>query len=330
MDFSDLAKLASGYAEARIIQVAVSLGLFEAVEDRSLAAPEIAASIHTDPRATELLLNALTALGLLEKKEHLFSLSEISSNHLLPSSPKYFGGMILLDSSLWDCWGALEKAVRLGQPVRPPDMFQGESFETERFIYAMHSLVQARGDAEILIDKLDLSSLTELLDVGSGPGTYPIRFCRKYPKLRATIFDLPGTLEITKRVVSSSGLADRIRLIAGDYRYDPIPGNYEMIFLCNIIHSESGEENGRLMAKLYPRLVQGGKIVIKDHILNDKLNYPPVGAVFSMLMLLTTEQGRCYSLREVKGWLENAGFSRVTEVSLPQPLTSSLVIGEKS
>jgi N-acetylglutamate synthase-like GNAT family acetyltransferase len=46
-------------------------------------------------------------------------------------------------------------------------------------------------------------------------------------------------------------------------------------------------------------------------------------------MLLTTEHGRCYSFNEVKGWLERAGFKDISQLQLPSPLTSSLVIGEK-
>ncbi len=330
MDFTDLARLASGHAEARIIQAALGLGVFEALEDRGQGAPDVAASLKTDRRATEYMLNALAALGLVEKKQGLFFLNDVSSTYLVRRSEKYFGGMILFDSSLWNCWGALEEAVRSGRPARPPDMFQRESSETERFIHAMHSLVRARADAEILVEKLDLSAVQELLDVGSGPGTYPIHFCRNQSKLQATIFDLPGTLEVTKKIIAGSGVGERIKLLAGDYRHDPIPGSYDMIFLCNIIHSESDEENIRLMAKLYPRLKPGGRIVIKDHILDDQLTHPPVGAIFSMLMLLTTERGRCYSFNEVKRWLENAGFLRVVEVRLPSPLTSSLVTAEKN
>jgi predicted O-methyltransferase YrrM len=329
MDFSDLAKLASGHVEARAIQVAVSLGLFDILKDRNQDASTIASSIHADPRATELLLNALVALGLLRKEGHLFSLTEVSSTYLVRGSPKYFGGMVLFESSLWDCWEALEGAVRSGKPVRDPNMYQGDPEETERFIYAMHSLVQARGDAEILAQMLDLSKVEELLDIGSGPGAYPIYFCSKYPGFEATIFDLPGTIKITEKFIQASGLGDRIRLVTGDYRVDPIPGRFQMVFLSNIIHAESSEENARLMAKLYSCLEQGGKIVIKDHILDETLTHPPVGAVFSLMMLLTTVHGRCYSFSEVKGWLEGAGFQHVRELPLPSPLTSSLVIGEK-
>lgn len=329
MDFADLARLAGGHIEARAIQVAVGLGLFDTIKEKTLDASTIASALHADLRATELLLNALVALSLLEKNNRLFSLSPISSTYLVSSSPKYFGGMILFESSLWNCWGSLEKTVRSGKPARTPDMYQDDPEETERFIYAMRSLVEARGDAELLAEKLDFSGVTELLDIGSGPGTYPIYFCRKYPHLRATIFDLPGTLKVAEKLVLASGLGDRIRLVAGDYRVDPIPGRYQMIFLCNIIHADSSEENARLMAKIYSCLEQRGIIVLKDHILNDTLTHPPVGAVFSLLMLLTTEQGRCWSFNEVKGWFERAGFKRVLHHPLPSPLTSSLITGEK-
>lgn len=329
MDFPELTRLAGGYAEARILQVAVSLGLFDAIADRGKEASEIAAALKTDRRATDIFLNALVALGLLRKQLHSFFLTPIAATYLVKSSPQYYGGMVEFDASLWGCWGALEAAVRDGKPARGADMYQSSAEDTERFIYAMHSLVEARGDAEIVPQILDLSGVDELLDVGSGPGTYPIHFCRRFLQLRVTIFDLPGTLKVTERFVKASGLQDRIRLIAGDYHTDPIPGSYQLAFLSNIIHAESSEANAQLMAKLYGCLEAGGKIVIKDHIPDDTLANPPVGAIFSLLMLLTTSQGRCYSFNEVKGWLKNARFTRIREISLPPPLTSSLIIGEK-
>jgi len=329
MEFSDLAKLAGGYLEARVLQVAVSLGIFDALKDDGCDAPSVARAIHADLRGTELLLNALAALGLLKKESGLFSLTPVSSTYLVRSSPDYYGEMVLFDSSLWDFWGRLETAVRSGKPVRSPDMYQGDPEDTRRFIYAMHSLVAARGDARVVVETLDLSEVRDFLDVGSGPGTYPIHFCQKHPALRATIFDLPGTLRFTEEFVVAAGLSNHIKLIPGDYRTDPIPGRYQMIFLSNIIHAESGEENQRLMAKLHRSLDPGGKIVIKDHILGESFAQPAAGALFSLLMLLTTEKGRCYSFHEVKEWLEKAGFTRVREIPLPSALTSSLVIGEK-
>jgi hypothetical protein len=124
-------------------------------------------------------------------------------------------------------------------------------------------------------------------------------------------------------------MVERIRLIAGDYRKDPIPGSYDIVFLSNIIHGEGEHDNPSLIHKLVANLKAGGRIIIKDHILDESRTTPPVGAIFSLLMLLTTASGRCYSFSEVKVWMEQAGLSRVQRIDLPPPLNSSLVIGTK-
>ena len=329
MDFTELMRLAGGHVEARLTQTALELAIFDALESSVATAEAVANRLKLEPMATELLLNSLASLELLRKQEEYFSLTEAAAKYLLKSSPQYLGAMIRFESSLWSCWEKLPEAVRSGQPVRPPNMYQDDPTETEIFIKAMDSLVKARGDAEVVANAIDWSGMTELLDIGSGPASYPIAFCERFPNLHAKIFDLPGTLAITERYVREAGMTERIRLIAGDYRKDPIPGDYNVIFLSNIIHGESFEINRSLIRKLVSNLKLGGQIVVKDHILDDSRTSPPVGAIFSLLMLLTTESGRCYSFNEIKSWMEHAGLSRVQRLDLPAPLTSSLVIGVK-
>lgn len=329
MDFTELMRLAGGHVEARLVQTAVELAIFDALEDSAATAEALANRLELEPRATELLLNALASLQLLYKRAEYFSLTAAGKKYLLKGSPRYVGGMIRFESSLWGCWEKLPEAIRSGQPVRPPNMYQDDHAETEIFINAMDSLVKARGDAEAVANAIDWNNTIALLDVGSGPATYPIAVCERFTRLHATIFDLPGTLAITERYVREAGMVDRIRLIAGDYRKDPIPGSYDIVFLSNIIHGEGEQDNLSLIHKLAANLKAGGRLVLKDHILDDGHTAPPVGAIFSLLMLLTTASGRCYSFSEVKLWMERAGLSHVQQIELPPPLTSSLVIGTK-
>src|SRR4029453_6388005 len=329
MDFTELMRLAGGHVEARLTQTALELAIFDALESSAATAEAVANRLKLEPMATELLLNSLASLGLLNKRAECFSLTARAAKYLLKSSPQYLGAMIRFESSLWSCWEKLPEAIRSGQPVRPPNMYQDDPAETEIFINAMDSLVKARDDAAVTANAIDWSGIVELLDVGSGPATYPIALCQCFPKLRATIFDLPGTLAISERYVREAAMAERIRLIAGDYRKEPIPGAYDVIFLSNIIHGESFESNRSLIRKLVSNLQPGGQIVIKDHILDDSHTTPPLGAIFSLLMLLTTESGRCYSFSEIKSWMEQAALSRVQQINLPPPLPSSLVIGTR-
>ncbi|HEX6769010.1 MAG TPA: methyltransferase [Candidatus Binatia bacterium] len=205
-------------------------------------------------------------------------------------------------------------------------MYQADPGETEIFINAMDSLVKARGDTDVLAGAIDWSKIGTLLDVGSGPATYPIALCQRFPQLRAAIVDLPGTLKITERYVAGANLTPRIELIPADYRGDPIPGSYDAILLSNIIHGENEDRNAALMRKLAANLNPRGRLIVKDHILDDSRAAPAVGATFSLLMLLTTDGGRCYSFAEIIGWMKQAGLNRVERIDLPAPLTSSLVI----
>lgn len=329
MNFAELSRIAAGHVEARIIQTAVQLGIFDAVRSGPVESSHIASALGTDARAMELLLNSLVALQLLEKRQNHFSLTATSETYLVSDSPQSLAGMINFDASLWNCWERLAESIRTGLPARAANMYQDDARETATFIDAMDSLVRARGDSEIIAGALNWKEVTELLDIGSGPATYPIALCQKYPHLRATVFDLAATLAITRQYVARAGMESRIRLVQGNYRSDPIAGRYDLIFLSNIIHGESYEENQRLMAKLYANVSPGGRIVVKDHILDASRTDPPVGAIFSLLMLLTTQSGRCYGFDEIRTWLEQAGFHRVTQMNLPPPLTSSLVIAEK-
>lgn len=328
MDFTYLDNLNSAYAESRILHAAVELNIFDTIGDKKMSAQEVSTRLNTDERATGLFLNAMVALNLLQKEDNLFSLTDLSRKYLISASSTCYTGMIRFESSMWGVWGELAKVVRTGSPVRTPDMYQTDREETECFIMAMHHLVSARGDAGYIADRLNIKGVRSILDIGSGPGTYPIAICKKNPHISVTIFDLPGTLDVTRKVLTKEGTGPQIRIVAGDYNKDPLPQGFDIIFLSNIIHGEDEETNRVLMKKIYPSLNPGGRVIIKDHILDESLTKPAPGAIFSIYMLLTTK-GRDYGYHEIRKWLEEAGFVDITIEELPLPMTSSLVIGKK-
>jgi SAM-dependent methyltransferase len=328
MEFRELARINSGYAEARILQAAVALGFFDQLDSAGRPAAAIAVAAGTDARATELLLNALVAMRLVRKDGDLFKETDVSRTYLTTQAPTSYAGFVRFDASLWPLWGELAETVRTGKPARPPDMFQSSRDDTARFIDAMASLVQARGDARVLADTLDLGGVRRLLDVGGGPGTYAIELCRRHPELRATIFDLPGTLAVTRRYVAESGMADRIDLMPGDYLRDVLPTDHDLIFLSNIIHGEDEDTNRALMRKIHAALAPGGRLMIKDHVTDESGTSPAPAAIFSIAMLLFT-RGRDYAYAEIRDWLTAAGFSRVEADVLPPGLISTLVVAFK-
>ncbi len=331
MDFSTIAGMAGGHAEARAIQIALKLGIFERLGARPLEASELASAIGTESRATAILANAMVAIGLLQKIDGRYHLEQSAQRFLVEASPEYLGGMILFDAELWNAWGRLEDSLRSGAPARTPDMFQSSPAATARFIAAMDSLVRARGDDRWTAEHLDLTGVRTLADVGGGPGTYLVEFLRRYPDLHGALWDLPATLEVARRMLAqrTPALLSRIDLRAVDYLAGELPGPVDAIFMSNIIHSENEPVNEALMAKCFRALAPGGLIAVKDHIMNRDLTEPAAGAVFSLYLLLTT-RGRDYSFDETAGWMRAAGFADIRMTTLPSPpFTSSIVSARK-
>jgi len=119
MDFADLTRINGAFIESRILQTAVLLGIFDAVND-SATAETVAARLRTNPRATGMLMNALVAMGLLLKQQGVFRLTAAADTYLRSDAPYSLTGMILFDAALWDSWARLPQAVRTGQPARRP------------------------------------------------------------------------------------------------------------------------------------------------------------------------------------------------------------------
>jgi SAM-dependent methyltransferase len=331
MDFGRIAGLAGGHAEARAIQVALKLGLFEALASGERDAATLAAAIGCETRATMILGNALAALEILHKFSGRYRLSPAAARYLVESSDEYLGGMIRFDAELWDEWGRLADTIRSGRPARAADMYQNRPDETARFIHAMDSLVRARGDARWTAEHLDLSSARLIVDLGGGPGTYLVEFLRRWPDARGAIYDLKATLAVARELLAARepwALA-RLALREVDYRAGELPGPVDAIFMSNIIHSEDEATNTTLMAKCYRALAPGGRVIVKDHIMDAELIAPVAGAVFALYLMLTTH-GRDYSFGEVSGWLQATGFADVEIETLPSPpFSSSLITARK-
>lgn len=328
MEFRELARINGGHAESRILHAAVTLGVFDALDAAGHGVAEIAARLGTDPRATEILLNALVAMRLVRKEKDRFVETETSRTFLASDAAAPYAAMVRFDALQWPLWERLAETVRTGRPARDPDAFQSSPADTTVFIEAMDGLVRARGDARVLAERLDLGGVRRLLDVGSGPGTYPIELCRRHPNLAVTIADLPGTLEVTRRHVAAAGLEDRIRLVPCDYRRDALPAGHDLVFLSNVVHGEDETTNRALLRKVHAALEPGGRVLIKDHVTDESGTSPAVAAIFSVTMLLFTH-GRDYSFAEIRDWLTEAGFARVEMDALPPGLISSLVVAWK-
>ena len=180
-----------------------------------------------------------------------------------------------------------------------------------------------------LVPAVDLNACRRLLDLGGGPGTYAIHFCRHYPSLTATVMDLATTRPFAEKTIHGMGMDGRIDFIAGNYLQDSPPGGFDAVWMSHILHGESESDCRKIIAKAFGCLDPGGVAVIHEFILNDGMDGPLFPALFSLNMLLGTEGGRAYSQGQLVSMLTGAGFVDVERLDFTGPNESGLIRGRK-
>lgn len=318
-----------GYRKAKVLMVAAYLDCFSLLQTPRRAVG-VARALGLDARATEILLDALAAMGYVLKRGAFYRNAPVAARHLVRGRPGYMGDNLKYQELLWDAWGELRHSIRKGGAVRPLEywLLRHKGF-TREYIAGMDNIAR-KPAAEIAAA---LSPARSLLDVGAGPGTYSLAFLARNPGLRATLLDLPGTLKETRRCLARRpALAARASLRPGDYRRaDFGDGAHDLVLLSHITHDESPQTNRLLIDKSLRALVPGGRIVIHDFMLEPDRVSPAFGALFSVHMLAYTAGGRTYTAREYESWLRRAGFRSVERrrVAASAANASQIVVGTK-
>lgn len=318
--------ISSGYWRGCALQAAVRLKIFSLLNPTTQTAEEVATNASTDVRATGLLLDALSAMGLLQKVGSSYLNSEFSTTYLREDSPDYMGHIILHHHHILDGWAQLDKAVCIGKKVEKRSY--GVDIERESFLLGMFNL--AKGLAPQIAAIIDLSGRKRLLDLGGGPGTYSIHFCQANPELKAVIFDRPSTEPIAKKIVHSYALSDRISFEGGDFNAtSSATESFDVAWLSHILHSNSHDECVQLIQKTADALMPGGLLLIHDFILNASKDGPEFPALFALNMLVGTDKGRSYSNKEIINMFEQAGLTEITHHPFRAPNDSSILSAVK-
>lgn len=318
----ELARIIRGYQASRAVLSAIELDLFTGV-GQGATADEVARKAGADPRATEMLLNALVALGLLTKCDGVYRNSEAAARYLSGDSPASERLAWMHSVNQWRSWSTLTDCVREGTSVLIREGYRRAASFTEPFMAAMQR--NARERAPQVVQAVGASGVRRLLDVGGGPACYAIEFARGNAELRAEVLDQPSVIPFAQRNIAEAGLAGRVQARAGDLTSDSLGHDWDLILVSNICHILGPRDNRRLLRRCHEALASNGRVVIQDFILNPDRTSPAEAAMFALNMLVATGEGNSYSEPEYREWLAQAGFGDIRRVNLAGP--SDLMVG---
>ena len=259
--------------DARALGTAFELGLIDYLgENQHSTFDDLKRRFECDGRGLQLLLDLLMANRVIEERNGGIKLSQQFIKALpycdLLKVKLEFANFVVSDFT--DFFTTLIKSPdRFGRNARVFDLFayhrcfdySPENYElTKRWVRITTSLT--RYEAQVCMKYHDFGRYRRILDIGGNSGEFVLQICRKYPRIFATVFDLPLVCDIGQEHVRSEPEAGRITFIKGNALADVLPKGFDLITFKSMLHDWPAKEAKQLILRASQSLEPGGTLLI--------------------------------------------------------------------
>ena len=302
------------------LRAAVELDLFRAVGEGPADAATLANRCSASQRGTRILCDYLTINGVLHKENGLYRHSATSATFLDPRSPACVASMakFLGNPTFNETDQHLADIVRNGRTSLPgAGTVEPNNPIWVEFAHSMAPMMAPMADPLGAIALKGLTGPVKVLDIAAGHGLFGIAAAKYNPQAQIVAQDWAPVLEVAKANAEKAGVADRLTLLPGSAFEVEYGGPYDVALLTNFLHHFDVATCVGLLKKVHAALKPGGRAATLQFVPNEDRVTPPMAAAFSMTMLASTASGDAYTLRELKGMYEDAGFKDVTGQALP-------------
>lgn len=327
---ANIMQLGLAFWGSKTLLSAVELDVFTELAKAPADADTLSKNLKLHERSSRDFLDALVALGLLQRKSGVYSNTPETDTFLDAAKPSYIGGFLIMTSlRLYPTWGGLTEALRTGKPQSEAkdqaseDLFAKLYADTDKlkvFLQAMTGI--SLGNARLIAEKFDWSKYKTFCDVGTAQGALAVTVAKAHPHLSGIGFDLAPVEPIFNEYAAKNEVSERLKFESGDFFKGELP-NCDVIVMGHILHDWNLEEKRMLVAKAYKALNPGGALIVYDAMIDNEREKNAFGLLMSLNMLIETPGGFDYSPAQCEEWLKEAGFKDIRF----EPLTPTHMMG---
>ena len=319
----DIENLLRLHHASAAVGTALELGLFWQLAEKPLETNNISQKYNIPYDRCKYWLALLRELGLLEYQGEKYTPSSLART-------------AILDVYSSETWGFLAQEIRESYPTivnlplnitHPTSVWEAQNITSphyitrmktdatraERFTRMLYELHQSLGSR--IAEKLDLSGVKRLMDLGGGSGVVSFALLERNPNLKVVVVDIENVCTVGKEIASTTHVSDRISYYPADFVQNNLPSGFDMVLECDVgIYTEE------LFKKVWDSLNKGGKFVIVTNTneqgawVTYKESKPSLFWYLSVFSeSLTVPKFSLSSFNDVNTHLTNTGFHGVVE-----------------
>jgi len=306
-----------GFWASKTLLSAVEMELFTELARHPEDLHTLQGRLGLHPRSARDFLDALVALGFLERRDGKYYNTASTDHFLDKRKPSYIGGILeMANHRLFGHWNHLTEALRTGE--------QQNEARLKEFLGAMTGI--SRRANEGIANQFPWKKYQTAADIGTAQGDTIVQIALAHPHLSGIGFDLAEVAPVFEDYVAQHGLSSRVEFREGNFFRDPLP-QADVLTMGHILHDWNLDEKRFLLRKAHEALPQGGALIVYESIIDDDRSKNAFGLLMSLNMLIETPGGFDYTGADCMCWMKEVGFRETRVEHLAGP--DSMVVGIK-
>jgi demethylspheroidene O-methyltransferase len=332
--------LCAGFVYSQILAACVHLDLFQILSKGPQTALALAPRLGLSGDASERLLKAAVALGLLAVRGR-----EASTGQSLY-------GLALKGTALLGNPGASamirHHALLYGDLTDPLALLRGEATARQTALgafwpYAKENTPSASTGVSPYSQLMSLSqSLVvddilaaypfarhkHVMDVGGGDGTFLVSLAAHVPHLAVTLLDLPPVAKLATQRFAEAQIAHRASAFGANASTDDLPRGADLMTLVRVMHDHNDDKAKAILQAIFKALPDAGTLLIAEPMAEIK-GVEPMGDAYFGFYLLAMGSGKPRSPAAIKRMLASVGFENIQLLRTRRPLLVSAITARK-
>jgi SAM-dependent methyltransferase len=328
--YDQLIEVGFSFWKSQILFAALQLDVFTVLDDAVLTPDDLARRAGLEGRGSREFIEALVALGLLERIDGRVRSSATAAGCLNRRSPTYIGGLFEFSAErLYPVWQQLGVALQSGRPQNEAhfadDYYANLCADRERHARFLSGMDGLSGRAaSVLAAVFPWQRYRSFADIGGGRGTLAATIAAAHPHLTGINLDLPAVEPFFHELARERQLQDRLTFVGADFFRDPLPP-VDVAVMGHVFHNWNVDEKRELARRVRRSLSDDGALIVYEWFLDREQSASLPGMLMSLNMLLVTHGGCGSTTAACAAYLREAGFARTEARHVAGPC--SMVIG---
>ena len=286
--FSEINNLLYKSHLPNIINAAIDVGIFEALSDNAMSCKALSEKIKTNLAVTDALLEVLTVVNYLKKKDNKYGLTILASEYLTQASGfnqlHTLKSFAVTDGPFKNLQSALKGDIQKFDPTM---------WSSEEVIKGMEQGGKAGAIQNVLAFAKtipEFKTATKMCDFAGSAGYCALAFLSENPKLKAKVYDLDTVCKIARKIKKGEPNFNRISYHPFDARTNDDFGNtYDFFFSSHYLYEFAATNQLSVFLKQVNKSMKMGGLFISNHMAEKHSESCPL--TFAIIELMTRIMG---------------------------------------